>query len=90
MLGEEIVGQFFSLLEAVDAVGDSKVHPLVANILHEVVFVDEFMRDDIEFDSAIFWAIERSIQIVVGDIDSHELCIGTGTDTVEDTFDNFE
>ena len=43
--GEEVIGQFASLLEAIDAFRDLEVDPVVEGILREIVLTDEFLWD---------------------------------------------
>ena len=90
MLGEEIIGKFPGLLEAVDTFGDFKVYPSVVDVLFKVVLIDEFLRNLVDANADIFWAIERRIEVEVGDICYEKFCILSGADTVEDTFDKFE
>jgi hypothetical protein len=48
-LNEEIVGKFTGLLETIDSFGDFKVYPAVVDVLHEVIFVNVFLGNDVEF-----------------------------------------
>ncbi len=36
--------------------------------MHEVVFVNEFLWDDVEFDLCVFLAIKRCAQVEVGKV----------------------
>lgn len=57
-LDKEIIGKFTSLLETVDSLGDFEVYPAVVDVLHEVVFVNVFLWNDVEFYSRIFFSIK--------------------------------
>ncbi len=67
-LGKEVVGEFACLLETVDALCNFKVDPAVMCEGGEVVFIDEFLRDDSELNADILGAIEWCAKIKVGDI----------------------
>ena len=61
--GEKVVGQFASLLEAIDAFCDLEVNPVIEGILGEIVLIDEFLWDVRYVDADIFWTIEKCAQI---------------------------
>ena len=88
LFGEEIIGKFPCLLEAVDTFGDFKVYPTVLDVLFKAVLVDEFLGNLVDTNADIFWAVERRIKVEVGDICCCEkLCILLGADAVEDPFE---
>ena len=45
-LGEKVVGKFPHLLKAIDALGDFTVDPVIVCEGGEVVFINEFLRDN--------------------------------------------
>ncbi len=63
--GEEVISQFASLLEAVYALGDLKVHPSFVLEFCKVVFCVELIRDVRDSNAYIFWAIQRCAQVEV-------------------------
>ena len=78
------------MIEAVDAFGDFEVHPTVVDVLFEGVLVNEFLVNSVNTNADIIWAIERRLEVEVGDICCEKLCILSGADAVEDPFDKFE
>ena len=64
--GEEVIGQFASLFEAIDAFCDLEVNPVIEGILGEIVLINEFLWDVRYVDADIFWTIKRCAKIEVG------------------------
>jgi hypothetical protein len=84
---EEVVGEFASLFEPIDALVNFKVNPSIMSEVREAVFVDKFGRDVANFDSHIFWSVKRSAQVEIGDVKGGKACIGGGEHIVELEFD---
>ena len=76
--------------EAVDASADFEVDPVVVNVLHEVVFINEVLRDVGELDFDVFGTIQRGAEIEVGDVEGAEACTFAGENTVDHEFDQFK
>jgi hypothetical protein len=78
------------LREAVDASANFKVDPVIVNVLHEVVFINEVLRDVGELDFDVFRTIQRGAEIEVGDVEGAELGAFTGENTVNNELDKFK
>ena len=76
--------------EAVDASANFEVDPVIVNVLHEVVFVDEVLRDVGELDFDVFRTIQRGAEIEVGDVEGAELGAFAGKNTVNHELDKFK
>ena len=76
--------------EAVDASADFEVDPVVVNVLHEVVFINEVLRDVGELDFDVFRTIQRGAEIEVGDVEGAELGAFAGENTVNHELDKFK
>ena len=76
--------------EAVDASANFEVDPVVVNVLHEVVFINEVLRDVGELDFDVFRTIQRGAEIEVGDVEGAELGAFTGENTVNHELDKFK
>ena len=76
--------------EAVDASADFEVDPVVVNVLHEVVFINEVLRDVGELDFDVFRTIQRGAEIEVGDVEGAELGAFAGKNTVNHELDKFK
>ena len=76
--------------EAVDASANFEVDPVIVYVLHEVVFVDEVLRDVGELDFDVFRTIQRGAEIEVGDVEGAELGAFAGEDTVDHELDKFK
>lgn len=63
--GEEVVGELSSLFEPVHALTKYEVHPAVVFVLHEVVFVNDFLRDDAEADAGVLWSIKWRVEVEI-------------------------
>jgi hypothetical protein len=61
------------LQEAVDASANLEVDLAVVNVLHEVVFINEVLRDAGELEFDVFRTIQRGAEIEVGDVEGAEL-----------------
>ena len=88
--GEKVIGKFPGSFEAVDSFIDFEVHPSIAHVCSEIVLIDEFLRDNIEFDADVLRAIERCAKVEVGDVKCGEVGIGCGEDAVEEQFDQLK
>ena len=53
----------------------SKYTHLLWKKTHEIIFVNEFLRDDTDLDLAVFRAVKGCSEVEVGKIHGHELCI---------------
>ena len=84
------MGKFASLFEAIHALVNFEVYPSFVIIVREVIFGDEFLRDDGDLDADVFRSVERCAKIEVGDIIACKACIFCGEDAVELQFDEFE
>jgi hypothetical protein len=78
------------LREAVDASANFEVDPVVVNVLHEVVFINEVLRDVGELDFYVFRTIQRGAEIKVGDVEGAELGAFAGENTVNHELDKFK
>ena len=88
--GEEVIGQFASLFEAIDAFCDLEVNPVVEGILGEIVLINEFLWDVRYVDADIFWTIERCAQIKVGEVVAGKACLWGRESAIEEELDGFE
>ena len=52
----------------------------------EVVFVDDFGRDDIDMEAHVLVVLQGGIQVHVADVEGHEARTGCRDDTVEEEF----
>ncbi len=67
--GEEVVGQFAGLWQAVDAFSDFEVDPVVVVYnCRKVVLISEFCRDVSQLDVGIFWSVQRRAKVEVLEI----------------------
>ena len=48
--------------------------------------VDDLLRDYLEWDSHVFWAVHDCVEVEVGDIHSGIFCIGSGDGAVDVAF----
>ena len=77
--------------EAVDASANFEVDPVIVNMLHEVVFIDEVLRDVGELDFDVFRVVQRSAEIEVRDVEGAELGTFAGEkNTVNHELDKFK
>ncbi len=67
-----------------------EVDPVIVCVLHEIVFVDEFLRNVGELDFDVLGPVEGSAEIEVGDIGGAELSSLSGENAVDQEFDQFE
>ena len=72
--------------EAVTSFDDFEVHPAVASMIGEVVFIDEFLWDVGYFDSHILWTIHWCHEIKVCNVEACKFRISTGKDTIDNQF----
>ena len=63
------------MFESVYAFADFEVNPPIVGKPHEVIFVSEFLWDDIDLNLDVFWAVEGCAKVEVGEFHGHELCI---------------
>ena len=82
--GEEVVGQFSGLFEAVDAFVDLEVNPVAVRKSGEVIFITKFLRDVGKFDPDIFWLVKRRAEVEVFHVKAGKACIWRGDDTVDE------
>ncbi len=73
--------------EAIDTIGNFEVDPSIIDIFTEVVFIKEILGDIRCFDPYIFWAIQWSAEVEVGDVISGKAGIFGGEYTVKLKFD---
>ena len=79
---EEVVGEFASLFEPIDALVNFKVNPSIMSEVREAVFVDKFGRDVANLDAHIFRSVKRSAKVEIEDIKGGKSRIGCGEDIV--------
>jgi hypothetical protein len=72
---EQVIGKFASMFETIDTFVNLKINPTIMSKLCEVVFIDKFGRNVINFDAYIFWSIKRCAKVEVGDIKQGKVCI---------------
>ena len=89
-LGGEVVCKFTHLLKAVDSLDYFEVDPAVVCEGGEVVFIDEFLRDDSELNAYILGSIEGRAQIKVGCIKAGKFGLLCGQDAVEEQLDELK
>ncbi len=83
-LGEEVLSKNASLRET--------IHPTlhftenVAICIHfamESIFINDVLGEQFQFHSEVLVTVHGSHEVVVLDVDRHELCVGGGDDAVE-------
>jgi hypothetical protein len=79
---EQVICKFACLFETIDTFIDLKVNPTIVNKLGEVVFIDKFSRDVINFDAYVFQPIKRCAKVEVGDVETGKACVCGGQDII--------
>ena len=87
-VGEQIIGKFASLLEAVDSFGDLEVDPFIIDVGIQIVFINEFAWDVSEFDPDVLRAVKRCSKVEVLDVEAGKLGTWAGGDAVDEELDN--
>ena len=82
--GEEVVGQFSGLFEAVEAFVDLEVNPVAVCKSGEVIFINEFLRDVGKFDPDVFRSAKRRAEVEVFYVEAGKACIWHGDDAVDE------
>jgi hypothetical protein len=67
-LGEQVIGQFAGLFEAIDAFGYFEVDVAIVGEVMEAIFLNELFRNISEFDVGIFRSVQWRAKIEVGDV----------------------
>ncbi len=86
-LGEQVIGQFSGLFEAIDAFCDFKVDVAIVCKVVEAIFLNEFFGNISEFYSGVFWSVQRGAQVKVRDVKRSKSCGGRGEYAVYEKFD---
>ena len=74
--------------EPVNAITKFKVDPAVeVDVVKEIVFVDEFLRDVGQHDADVLWSVEWGLKVKVFDVKGDKLRALPGENTVENEFD---
>ena len=60
---ELIVGQFYRLGETIVATYHIEIYPSVMGVMGEIIFVDELLRDVINFDTHVFGSVHRRLEV---------------------------
>jgi hypothetical protein len=83
-LGEEVLGKNAGLREAVHpALHFTESVAICVHFVTESIFINDVWGEQFQFHSEVLLMIHGSHEVVVLDVDYHELCIGGGDDAVE-------
>ena len=90
MFGEALCEEFLckdpSLWEAVHSLSYFNVDFAVVDKWEKVVCINDFLRNDVEWQEHIFISLHGGAEVEVFYVDPHEFCIGGGYDAVEQQF----
>ena len=83
---EQLLCNHTSLGQTIHAATNFNVDFAIMDLVHEVVLVDDFLRDDVNVEEHVFVAFHWCPQVKVFNIDTHEFGIGSGGNAVEEDF----
>ena len=87
---EEIVGELYKLVKAIENFPNFEIDPTVLCETTEVVSVNKFFKDTGESDMCIFTTIERSSQVKVFYVKGNKLGASSRKNTVDKDFNKFQ
>ena len=67
-LSKEIIGKFARLLKSKYTLGDFEVHPVIPCQCSEIVFLNEFVKDDGRLDLDIFRSVKGCTKVEVSNV----------------------
>ena len=70
--GEEVVGKLSCLLEPIHALGKFVIYSTVVSVSFKTIFINDFLGYYAELDACILWAVERSVEVEVLQVECHE------------------
>ena len=78
------------MFEPVHAFGELIVYQAVVSILLELILIDDFLGNYAELDLRIFWSIEGSVEVEVGEVGCHKIGLWCVEGAVDNQLDCFE
>jgi hypothetical protein len=83
-LGEEVLSKNAGLREAVHpALHFTENVAICVHFVTKSIFIDDVWGEQVQFHSEVLVTVHGSHEVVVLDVNRHELCVGGGDDAVE-------
>ena len=86
---EGYIGKCSCLFQSIDSSGDFEVAVSLV-VWGWFILINDLLRNEVEMEAHEFWAWQFGVEIHVGDVHGHILCLGSGEDTILVDLDGVE